>query len=237
MAGEEHQRHVGIGANPAVEGVTAALFGGLARLRGRRIFHPKGAGFDAQLINVGERSTGAELFDRSEPQRAIVRLSRSAGLPEALPDPCGLAIRVPDAYGARNDQDFLLVSSAAPPVARHLLLPSRGFADRPYSSLLPYRIGGQTTLVGALAQASRPGPKLADLDGVDDPPSFRINLATPRGEWVPVADLVLGERRPEVATERLRFNPAHSGGGLEPVGFLNDLRPAAYRGSQAARPV
>ena len=222
--------------NPLIAGATAAVFGGLARLRGRRIFHPKGVGFEATLTSVPGGPGGAQLFSRPEPQAAIVRLSRSVGLPESFPDPCGVAIRVPDAYGEGQDQDFLLVSSGRAPIARHALLPSRGFADRPYSSLLPYRIDGKALIVGARAQAPAPGPRLAELDGSVQPPSFQITLAAPRGDWTPVANLVLGARLPGDVTEGLRFNPIHSGGGIEPIGFLNDLRVPAYRGSQAARP-
>jgi len=37
------------------------------------------------------------------------------------------------------------------------------------------------------------------------------------------------------ATEALEFNLAHDGGGLVPVGRLNQARPIVYRASQAGR--
>ncbi|MDQ3726581.1 MAG: hypothetical protein M3335_11955, partial [Actinomycetota bacterium] len=117
--------------NPASQ-----LFEGLSRARGKRVFHPFGVGFAGRITPLGGDS-GAAVFEREA--EAHVRLSRSFGLPEALPDPCGLAFRVPDAYGAGRHQDLLLVSSASPPGGRHTLLPSRGFCDRPYSCVLPYR--------------------------------------------------------------------------------------------------
>ena len=46
----------------------------------------------------------------------------------------------------------------------------------------------------------------------------------------------LGERLDDETSRRLRFNPWNSGGGIRPVGLLNSLREAAYRGSQAGRP-
>jgi ferritin-like metal-binding protein YciE len=226
----------GLASNPLVAATTAALFSGLSRLRGRRIFHPHGVGFMGTLVPVGAGRTGAALFDGAEQVPAVVRLSRSVGLPENLRDPCGLAVRVPDAYGRGLHQDFLLVSSSLPPVARHLLLPSGGFSDRPYSSLLPYRLGGQTVLVGAQPLDSASNLTLAELRDRDRADlGFAITLAHPAGEWREVAELRVEGRLPGVVTERLRMNPAHSGGGLEPIGFLNALRPAAYRGSQEGR--
>ena len=179
---------------------------------------------------------GCELFDRGGSRRAIVRLSRSLGLPEQLNDPCGLALRVPDAYGEGRHQDFLLVTSGRPPLARHLLRPSSGFSARPYSSLLPYRIGGQVMLVGAEAADPPPGPGVAELRSREHADlSFVITLASLGGVWRKVARLDITRRLPAAETEALRFNPAHSGAGIEPTGFLNDLRPLAYRGSQEGR--
>lgn len=209
------------------------LFEGLSRLRGKRIFHPFGVGFEARLTPLGEES-GAAAFDREG--RALVRLSRSFGLPESLPDPCGLAFRVPDAHGPGRHQDLLLASSAAPPGGRHTLMPSRGFADRPYSSVLPYRLREETVILGARAMAVAPGPKLGDLrERQAADLEFEILVAGFRGEWRPIARLALGERLPPQQTERLDLDPTNTGGGLELVGLLNRLRGPAYRGSQEGR--
>ena len=209
------------------------LFKGLSRLRGKRIFHPFGVGFEARLTPLGDPS-GAAAFDREG--GALVRLSRSFGLPEALPDPCGLAFRIPDAYGPGRHQDLLLVASAAPPGGRHTLMPSRGFADRPYSSVLPYRLRGETVMLGARALAPAPGPKLEDLsEGEAAGPDFEILVAGIRGEWRSLARLTLGDRLPPQRTELLNLDPTNTGGGLELVGLLNRLRGPAYNGSQEGR--
>ena len=75
----------------------AKIFRTLSRARGRRVFHPFGVGFEARLTPAGPGRTGAAALDRE--QGALVRLSRSLGLPEWLPDPCGLGLRVVDAHG------------------------------------------------------------------------------------------------------------------------------------------
>jgi hypothetical protein len=220
-----------------IERATAAFFGGLSRLRGRRIFHPNGVGFEAELIPSADEPTGAELFDGTDPMPAVVRLSRSIGLPEALADPCGVAVRALDAYGPGRHQDFLMVSSSRGRMGRHLLLPSRGFADRPYSCLLPYRIGDELAVIGAEALDAGPGPSLAELRGRSRAEmSFVLGLAAPGGAWREVARLHLAERIPPEETEALAFDPFNCGGGIEPAGVLNQLRGPAYRGSQDGRP-
>jgi hypothetical protein len=213
----------------------ARVFERLSRLRKRRIFHPYGVGFSARLTPIEGGETGAVALDTaSEP---IVRLSRSLGLPEPLPDPCGLAFRVPDAHGPGRHQDLLMVSSALVPVARHAILPARGFLDRPYSTLLPYRLRGRLVLLMArgLGDEGR-GPLLADLRqrqraGLE----FELGVASLTGAWRPAARLSLRERLPVEETERLDLDPTNSGGGLELAGFLNRLRGPSYRASQAGR--
>ncbi len=226
----------------AAAGALAGLFERLSRARGKRIFHPFGVGFAATLEPVGGDGAsagrvGPPLPFLREPVEAKVRLSRALGLPEWLPDPCGLALRVPDAYGEGRHQDLLLVSSALAPIGRHLPLPSRHFLDRPYSSLLPYRFRGELLLLGARrAGAAGQSPKLADLrqrqTGEVD---FELLVASLAGEWRPVARLALRERLPPEGTERLGFDPTNTGGGLELAGLVNRLRGPSYRGSQDGR--
>jgi hypothetical protein len=209
------------------------LFKELSRLRRKRVFHPFGVGFAAEYRPLAG-DLGALVLEReSEP---LVRLSRSIGLPELLPDPCGLAFRFSDAYGPGAHQDVLLVSSGAAPGARHTLLPSRGFCDRPYSSVLPYRLRGETVMLGARALLPAPGPKLADLrqrelGGLE----FELLLATVQGEWRAAGRLALGVRLPAEQTERLDLDPTNTGGGLELAGWLNRLRGPTYEGSQEGR--
>jgi hypothetical protein len=212
----------------------ARLFRGLSRLRGKRCFHPQGVGFAATLTPIAGAGRGAAALET--PSRPIVRLSRSLGLPEPLPDPCGLAFRIPDAYGPGRHQDVLLVSSAQARLARHAILPSRGFLDRPYSSLLPYRLNGDLVLLIAKGLGDGRGPLLAELCGRElGGLEFELGLATLTGSWRPVARLSLGERLAEEETERLDLDPTNTGGGLELAWWLNRLRGPSYRASQEGR--
>jgi hypothetical protein len=206
----------------------------LSRLRRKRGFHPYGVGFAARLTPVGEGGFGASVLEREA--EVVVRLSRALGLPEWLPEPYGLALRVPDAYGSGRHQDLLLVTSAAPPLGRHTLLPARGFCDLPYSTVLPYRVGGEKVVIGARGLASRPGPTLGDLRSRERGElEFELSIAELAGEWRPVARLTLGERLSPELTERLHLDPTNTGDGLELVGLLNKLRGPAYSASQEGR--
>jgi hypothetical protein len=206
----------------------------LSRLRRKRGFHPFGVGFAARLTPQAGADAGAEVFEREA--EVLVRLSRALGLPEWIPEPYGLAIRFPDAYGPGGHQDLLLVTSASPPGGRHTLLPARGFCDLPYSTVLPYRARGETVLIGARGLAARPGPKLGDLREREvGALEFELAIAGLSGDWRPVARLALGERLPPERTERLHFDPTNTGGGLELVGLLNRLRGPAYTASQEGR--
>jgi hypothetical protein len=222
-------------ATRATAAAAAQALRTLSHLRGRRIFHPFGVGFHGRLIPVAGASTGATALD--EESEILVRLSRALGLPEWLPDPCGLGLRIPDAHGPGRHQDILLVSSGSAPLARHTISPARGFLDRPYSSVLPYELGGELVMLGAgAAGAAGRGPTLADLRMSERAElDLELLLADMRGEWRPVARLELGRRMPPEETERLELDPTNTGGGLRLAGLVNRLRGPSYRGSQEGR--
>jgi len=223
-----------------VAALTASTFGALSRLRGKRIFHPHGVGFAGRLTPHLTEWSGAELLGGPEPRPVIARLSRSLGLPEPFPEPLGLALRAPDAYGPGRHQDFLLVSSGERPGLRHLLLPGRRFLEPHYSSLLPYRFDKRVLLVGARRDPTGlgPGPAYSELARRDHAGiTLQLTIATPLGNWVPVATLELGTRLPDAEVEALRFDPSNTGGGFELATALNRLRIPAYAGSQRGRGV
>ncbi len=215
------------------------VFGGLARLRDDRALHPHGIVARGTLRALGAPAgRGSELLARAGEHPVIVRLSRGGGLPEPLPDVLGCALRIPDAYGPGEHQDFALASSLPAPVGRHALVPALGFPAAFYSSVLPYRIGGETRMVGAAVQ--RPAGRRGGLDAMaqavrDRTLRVTVSVASVLGPWEAVATLdvdTLGS--PEDA--RIRFNPWNTGDGIRPTGVLQRLRDPAYRSSQAASP-
>jgi hypothetical protein len=150
-----------------------------------------------------------------------------------------MSIRVLDAYGHGRHQDFLLVSSVDRPVLHHIFLPARDVQQRPYSSSLPYRAGAQRFIVGALPHPDSPRPAgETELERVRIAAAtgrlrFRLAVAAPMGRFAPVAELHVEAPLPGAA-DALRFLPLTAGGGLEPVGVLNEMRRYAYPMSQWA---
>src|SRR5829696_1090514 len=144
-------------------------FAALSFARRRRIFHPDGVAFHARLAVVPPRPFGAALLDERRDRRCLVRLSQGAGLPDGVPDILGVAVRVLDDDASMAAQDLLFATVLGDGhVARHVLAPASSFADRPFSTVLPYRTGsglvvltlrpvvsGETGGVGALEDAAR----------------------------------------------------------------------------------
>ena len=220
--------------------VSALTFGALSAVRRRRIFHPVGIAVEATLDVDGSASTGAALFDERARRRCVARFSRGVGLREPMPDILGLAARVLDPPGDDGCQDFLLVTAGAAPLARSALLPAQGFADRHYSSVLPYRVGMRTALLGARPLLSS-GASPRTFEGLSEALAaarlrFVLEIADPTGDWEPVGTIEFGRRLSEGEAEALQFNVFNVSDGIEPVGLLNTIRKKAYAGSQRARP-
>lgn len=214
---------------------------GVAAIRRGKAVHPHGAVYEAELVVPSHRGALArtELFGTSGRRPALVRFSRSLGLPRPLPDLLGMSLRVPDAYGRGRHQDFLMVTSVDAPVLHHLFVPATDVQQRPYSSSLPYRAGDRTFLVGALPRSQSPrfaaGDELERLAAAAATGALVFDLAVADvwGRFCPAAELRVGNALPPEA-DALPFNPWNTGGGLEPIGLLNRLRDYAYPLSQRA---
>jgi hypothetical protein len=214
---------------------------GVSALRRGKAVHPHGAVYAAELVVPSHRDAlgRTELLGAPGRRPALVRFSRSLGLPRPLPDLLGMSLRVPDAYGTGRNQDFLMVSSIDAPVMHHLFVPARDVQQRPYSSSLPYRAGGETFLVGVLPRSDSPrvegGNELERLAAAAGTGALVFDLAVAEvwGRFRAVAELRVGDPLPP-ETDALRFNPWNAGGGIEPTGLLNRLRDYAYPLSQRA---
>ena len=229
-------------AGPATRiGRTAAgaVFGTMARALGTRPLHPSGVAFAAELVVDEPRLRGARLFARRGRRPAYVRFSRGFGLPEPLPELMSMAIKVPDAYGPGRDQDLLMAAAGERPVLRHVFAFGGAHLDRSYSTVLPFRVGERTMLLGAVPRAPaerRPGdlPELVEAARGGDL-AFDLRVATPLGPWRTVARLEVGRQLDEDDEDALAFNSDRTGGGIAPVGLINRVRGAAYDAAAAGR--
>lgn len=217
-----------------------APFALAAALRGGKAVHPHGAVHEATITMHGGDPAPAAAALLREPgeHRALVRFSRSLGLPRPLPDLLGMSIRLPDVHGPGRHQDFMLVTSIDLPVAHHGFVPAADVWERPYSSSLPYRAGEDLFLVGALPDPEGPRPEGEhELDRLARAAAtgrlrFQLAVAPVMGRFAPVAEIRIGARLP-AELDAIQMNPFNTGGGLRPAGFLNRLRDYAYPLSQA----
>jgi hypothetical protein len=224
----------------AVGYAAGAPFALAAAIRGGKAVHPHGAVHAATIAISGspDAPPAATLLAEPGEHRALVRFSRSIGLPRPLPDLLGMSIRMPDVHGPGRHQDFMLVSSADMPIVHHAFLPAADVWERPYTSSLPYRAGDDLFLVGALPDEDGPRPdgeheldRLAKAAATGEL-RFALAVASPMGRFRPVGEIHVGERLP-AELDAIQMNPFNTGGGLEPAGFLNRLRDYAYPLSQA----
>ena len=234
---------------PARAGIAAAgtvlggAFGLVSRLRSAKSLHPYGAVHEAELEIHGRGPAdllrGVPLLSEPATYPALVRFSRSLGLPESAPDFIGMAIRLLDAHGPGRPQDLLFVSSGDGAVVHHVFKPGWGYFGHAWSSVLVFRGDDGAFVVGAKlapgsARRSGTGSELSDLGAAAATGRLRYELgvAPVRGRLVGVGTLRIGERLPDDANE-IRFNPWNTGGGLTPTGPLNRARDWVYDLSQS----
>jgi hypothetical protein len=218
-----------------------AILAGVGFVRRAKPVHPHGVTYRARLSLPGAAAAPAAstLLGTAGEHDAIVRFSRSLGLPRPLPDLLGMSIRVIDAYGAGRHQDLLLVTSGRRPVLHHVFLPADYVQQRPYSSAIPYAAGDRRFIVGALPDARAPRPTGADAferlarAAASGRLTFGLAVAAVPGPFVRVGTIHVLDPLPDTL-EGLRFSPFNSGGGLRPSGLLNRMRRTAYPLSQRA---
>jgi hypothetical protein len=227
-------------ARAAVAKPTKKLFRFLARRKNGRVLHDRGDAYSGTL----ELAPGNPL-GRTGKVGVTVRMSRATGRPQPKATALGAAVRIPDGRGGADD--LLMVSSGKGPFLRRLFWPSSSFFGKTsYSSLLPFRIGGQKQLIQLMPEdrADRPKARTSDTDlgeladAVERGAASFTLLAEPLhggGGPAVIGRLVLEERLSDDASRGLRFNP-WANTSVRPAGFINRvIRRAAYRGSQSGR--
>jgi hypothetical protein len=210
--------------NPALAAVSDAagralstITHGIARLRpADKPLHPEGSLFSGRVLRRGSAlPIGVPWIDQAGEDDALVRLSRAVGLPGRVPDIHGLALRVHSdgGYG-----DLLLATTGWDPVTRHLLVPGWS-ADRPMTTLLPYRTPAGPVVLGA-----------RDI-GED---RFGLWWARVGRAWQELGELVLDE--PLDPAQDVSFDPVlNQLPGLEQYRWVVLLRERAYAAARSER--
>jgi len=186
--------------------------------RGERIIHAKGVAHGGELTLLpAAAALDVPLVRGPRTRRVLVRFSRGAGLPDALPDVLGIAIRIPDADGAGHPQDQMLSTGGGSPRARRLLVPRRDYRGSTYTSLISYQVAGQDLLVAALPDGG----------------GFLLATAAGGSVWTPFARLSLGLRLPEEQSRELSFSVTHDAGGFRIGGRWRAARAGAYAAARS----
>jgi hypothetical protein len=161
---------------------------------------------------------------------ALLRVSRGVGFSGELPDVIGWALRVHDAFGSGQPFDLMLASTGRAPIARHVLMPTRGFVASTASSLFRYDVSGRSRFLAALPIVTGSGTERTV-------PEYRLCIASRWGRWREVARVEVGEQAPAEVGAALHFNVVrNSDRSLHPAGWVQGLRNRAYVSSERAAP-
>lgn len=194
----------------------AAVTAGLTHVRSAaKPLHPEGQLYAGRLLRAGQEApSGVAWLDEPAEDDVIVRVSRAIGLPDALPDFHGLALRINGGWG---DADLLFASTGWDPVTRHLLLP-RWSPARPLTTLLPYRTEAGPVVLGARATDR----------------GYDLSWAPLGRAWRPLGRLDVGERLEVPAT--VSFDPVvNRPPGLQQYGWVVRLRERSYATARSHR--
>jgi hypothetical protein len=214
-------------AGRLVAGPVAAL----TRARGAKPMHPRGTLFTAVLERTG-LAAGIPWLDATGRDDVLVRISRGAGLPPALPDLLGLAVRV---LGERP-VDLLLSSTGRGRWTRRVPVLRRDAATT-YGSIMGYRSARGPVLLAA-DPAGGPLPTAGDRLAAAAPGRVvTLSASVGRGPWQPFGTVTLGEASSPPDRE-LPFDAVqHPPPGLVADGPMARFRRPAYAAARAARGV
>jgi hypothetical protein len=196
----------------------------LGALRRRvKPLHPEGDLRHATLTRLpGPVRSGVRWLDSAGQDEAVVRVSRGVGLPDALPDVQGLAIKL-ELDGAAAD--ILLASTGLGRLTRYVLTATRRPSGRPLTSLLPYRSPRGALLLAAVPESEH---------------AYELRWAGPVGPWHTFGRLELGAPVGDDLT--VSFDPiVNVVPGMTQYSWVRKLREPAYwtareRTDRSARP-
>jgi hypothetical protein len=205
--------------------LAGGVLGGSARAltwvrRSPKPLHPGGEIVRGTLRRIGSEGSGVPWLNMPGVDEVLVRISRAVGLPDAVPDIHGLAVRIPIADG--ESADLLLAQTGLGRLTRFTLTAGRRISSRPLTTLLPYRSPAGPLLIGAAAKMTEAG-----WDGR----TFELFWSVGVGRWSEFGELVLlSEPGPDadVSFDAVT-NPLP---GLEPYDWVRRLREPAYRSAR-----
>jgi hypothetical protein len=239
-------------AVPAVTETAGFAFAAMFRLlkvaRPDRPIHPKGIGLAGELTRTGNSggTSGLDWLDTPGVDAVAARFSRSAGMPEGLPDVLGLALRVTPSRGGASGKaddsgpgttaddggraDVLFSSTGWGVSSRFLLQPKLDVPSATFTTLMPYRGRKGPVLLG-LRTVSLPVGSVAAGEWV-----LGLYWAKPAGQWRHCGELRL-KAAPEPADTPLRFNPIENQPpGAQTYGWTRRLRERSYLAAQQPAP-
>lgn len=173
-----------------VSSLVGSAFGAVAavaRLVRPKALHPRGVVALATLSVTGVGRTGSPLLDVTGRWPATVRFSRAVGLPDAVPDIGGMAVRI----HAERPVDILLASTGTGPLSRYILTAGWRTTGRTMTSMFPVLIAGRPLLLAAI-----PG---------GDGGTWTLQHAAPLGTWRTLGRLTVDTWEDD--DEDLHFDP------------------------------
>jgi len=206
------------GGSSAVGATLSATIRTMAALRpAAKPLHPEGVVVTATLDRRGSAvPSGSAWVDEPGQDEVVVRVSRAIGLPDAVPDIHGLAVRVPTPAGVG---DLLFASTGWGLLGRFVLTFGGGPESRPMTTLLPYRTAEGPALLGLRAIAAQ---------------VYEMSWCRPRGEWQAFAELRLTED--EAPNQAMSFDPVRNQlPGLTQYSWVRRLREPSYRSARKSR--
>lgn len=224
------------GAGRLLDGVgggVAAVIERVARWRGSKPMHPKGALLRARLDRAGGAASGVPWIDEPGHEDVVVRFSRGGGLPDGWPDVHGLAVRTSD--GA----DLLLSTSGRAVGLRHGLALQRVVGHGSYTSIMPFRTERGPVMLAALPDPARELPtdpaSLAD-ELAARPWRLMLVWAPFLGAWRAFGSLEVAGRARDELDPPVRFEPLAPPAGLAVYPWIARLREPAYLAARRGFP-
>jgi hypothetical protein len=211
------------------------VFRGIKHVRRHRPIHSRGLRLDGTVVvhDHGLHS-GIAWVDHPAAAPVTARVSRSAGVPDGLPDIVGLAVRIHHPQAAPSPStfsDILLSSTGWSFPGRFALVPRLSASRAPLTTMMPYKGDDGPVLLGARTLSpSRLPSSLRGFERSLGASTWQLGLyfATPRGPWQHFATLTL-TLTPEAEERNLRFDAVlHPLAGAGTYDWARKVREPSY---------